>query len=323
MFELPASFGADELAAAMVLTSQPHTPTPHELSDALARLFPNGTAPSVADLVAGGLLSYTIDKQRLRVPPLLLGKVWRGFDLTSSVVARPSVAPPSVEATERDALREAVKIPGADSAVTFIEPDRLFSYFTGPITHTQPRAAITVQQLHAVITNPPNYLREQVSAARTEYETNGKSEKYTVLKTGLDYFTVGGIFTRRRDNALVVASGLLVLDFDQLNGQIGEAQAALLADTALAPALALLFTSPSGDGLKVVLAADPNYSRLTNYERLARYLAGHYGWGITLDMKTAEISRACFLSCDPTAWLAPHYRAASSVIEAPLPLSNS
>ena len=80
MVKLPAGFGADELAAAMVLTSQPHTPTPRELSDALTLLFPNGAAPSVADLVAGGLLTYTIDKQRLRVPPLLLGKVWRGFD---------------------------------------------------------------------------------------------------------------------------------------------------------------------------------------------------------------------------------------------------
>ena len=212
---------------------------------------------------------------------------------------------------------------GAASAASLVEPERLFSYFDGPITCTRPRAAITVRQLHAVITNPPVYLRERVVAARAEYEANGKCDKYKYLKTRLDYFTVGGVFTRRRDAAVVVASGLLVLDFDQLNGQIAEVRAALLADTVLAPALALLFTSPSGDGLKVVLTADPRHSRTTNYERLSQFLGARYGWGITLDLNTEELSRACFLSWDPTAWLAPGYLTASSGTELPLQASKS
>lgn len=312
MSKLPTSFGADELAAAMVLTSQPHTPTPSELSEALMLLFPNGAAPTVADLVANGLLSYTIDKQRLRVPPNLLGNTWRGFDSTSSVVARPSITPPSAETKASSIIDEAATVVSTDSTASLVGPERRFSYFTGPIYNTSPRESITVQQLHAMLLNPPQKLRERISAARTQYQKNGNSATYKVLKTKLDYFTVGGVFTRRADAALEVASGLLVVDLDHLNDHLEEARAALLADTVLAQSLALLFVSPSGNGLKVILAADPHYTRLTNYEYIASYLSRKYGWGMAYDDSTAEVSRACFLSYDPTAWLAPCYTAAPS-----------
>ena len=312
MSKLPTGFGADELAAAMVLTSQPHTPTQSELDDALLMLFPDGTAPTVADLVANGLLTYTIDKQRLRVPPALLSNTWQGFNSTNSVVARPNVTSPSAGPKASSIIGEAVKAVGSDSTASLVDPNRLFSYFTGPISNTSPRAAITVQQLHAVLLNPPQKLRERISAARTEYQTNGNVAAYKALKIKLDYFSVGGIFTRRADAALEVASGLLVVDLDHLNDQLEEARAALLADTVLAPSLALLFVSPSGNGLKVILAADPHHPRSTNYEFIASYLSRNYGWGMTYDDNTAEISRACFLSYDPTAWLAPCYTAAPS-----------
>lgn len=319
MFKSLPRLGADELAAAMVLTGHPHTPTPHELSAALALQFSNGTAPTIADLLAEGLLTYTIDRQRLRLPPSLSGKAWQGIGSTMSLMSKHGVTPSSIETAEKGIASEAKKVTDSVTADSFIEPDRLFSYFTGPITNTTPRASITVQQLHTVITNPPAYLRQRASAARVEYEANGQSTYYKELKSGLDYFTAGGVFTRRRDEALIKASGLLVLDFDHLNGCVEEARTALLADAVLAPAMALLFISPSGDGLKVVLAADSRHSRLTNYECLARYLVGRYGWGIKLDTKTADLSRACFLSYDPTAWLAPSCAAATSnVMEMPL-----
>lgn len=204
--------------------------------------------------------------------------------------------------------------PPTPAPTTGTEPERpappLFSYFTGPVTNTTPRAAITVGELHRVLTAPPHYLRERAHAARAEYEAHGKSIRYGELKTRLDYFSAGGIFTRRQDAALLVPSGLLTLDFDALGGRVAEARAQLLADAALAPALALVFVSPSGDGLKAVLAADPRHDRATNYQRLARHLTRRYGWGPTLDAKTADVSRACFLSYDPDAWLAPAYAGA-------------
>lgn len=194
---------------------------------------------------------------------------------------------------------------------------RLISYFVGPITQTAPRASITAAQLHAVIVNPPAYLRERACAARAEYAANGKSTHYKKLKCDLDYFTAGGTFTHRQDKSLITESGLLTLDFDELGGRVDEVRAALLADAAIAQALVLVFVSPSGDGLKAVLAADPHYSRVRNYACLARYLASRYSWGITLDRKTADISRACFLSHDPTAWLAPAYAVMPAGIGSP------
>ena len=161
--------------------------------------------------------------------------------------------------------------------------------------------------LHSVIVAPPRGLRERVCDARTEYQLNGKTPLYTKLKCRLDYFSSGGIFSQRADEAVLVESGLYTLDFDKLNGRVAEAREQLLTDAALGPALALVFVSPSGDGLKAVLAGDPRRSRVNNYERMARHLIRRYGWGPTLDSKTADISRACFMSHDPTAWLAPDY----------------
>lgn len=313
-----AFFGSDELAAAMMLTSHPTAPLPAELNEALSKLYPAGAAPTVADLLAGGWLVYSVDKRRLRLAPPAPSEYWQDSGASTRLVMRPNAtALPVVREPER--ITDYSTTWSADNALPGLlnEPSQLVSYFTGPITNTAPRASITLQQLHAVLTSPPAYLRRRAHAAQTEYEVHGKSSRYKRLKCDLDYFTAGGTFTYRRDDALLIASGLLVLDFDKLEGQVTEVRTALLTDAALAPALALMFTSPSGDGLKVVMAADPRFSRHTNYEYLARHLASRYGWGITLDRHTADISRACFLSYDPTAWLAPAYATASGIINMP------
>jgi hypothetical protein len=290
-----AYFGPDELACAQVLCGQ-LTPTPDELSRVLCELYPLGDGPTVGDVLAAGWLVPTVDGKRLREPPPAPTDLWArvGIPVISS-----------------DEKRQDIVLTTSGSAVEIIadsaSPTPLFSYFTGPISNTSPRAAITVAQLYEVVTKPPVNLRKRAEAARIEYETRGKSTLYKALKIRLDYFSVGGVFTHRADAALQIESGLLTLDFDKLGGRVAEARAQLLSDAALAPALALVFVSPSGDGLKAILAADPRYDRRTNYERLGRHLTRRYGWGPTLDASTAEVSRACFLSHDVDAWLSPAY----------------
>lgn len=271
------TFGDDDLSSILVVAGAA-TPTRARVEKAVAELYGDGAGPSVSDLLAGGWLVPTIDKQRLRLPPLTQTE-W---------TKRLRAGPPPARAGPR-----------ADVSA----PPR-FSYFEGPITKTTPRAAIMVTDLYKVIVSPPSSLRERARAARAEYEAHGSSERYRGLKKRLDYVSVGGTFTRREDAALVHPSGLLVLDFDGMGGGLAEARAALLSDPLLAPAIALLFVSPSGDGLKVVATLDPRHDRRENYRRIHRYLTHRYGWGPTLDMKTADVSRVCFLSHDPTAWLA-------------------
>lgn len=269
-------FGPEELNVVLALVSQP-TPSHEELAAALAELYPAPGGPTVEDILAKGWLIPSVDKKRLRLPP-----------------------PTQRELTER--LTQIPRMPPADKA----RP--LFSYYNGPITNTRPHTnALTLSELHRLITAPPLALQQQAEAALTEYTVNGKTARYKELKNGLDYFTVGGQFSRRADQAVLEESGLLVLDFDGLGEQLVEARNALLQDVALAPALGLLFVSPSGDGLKAVLAADPRHSRRTNYDKLNYYLSNKYGWGPTLDRSTADLSRACFMSHDPSAWLAPSY----------------
>lgn len=283
-------FGPDDLACVLGATGRA-TPTPLELAGVLTELYPAGTGPTVAGLLAGGWLVPTIDKQRLRLPPFLPAEMHQRYAL-------PAMPPPIVTQT-RDAVGSRAE------PQNIVRELQAFSYFNGPITNTTPRAAITVADLYQVIVAPPSSLRNRAAAAREEYKAHGKSTRYRESKNRLDYITVGGTFARREDTALVKASNLLVLDFDEMKGDVADARAALLADEALAPAIALLFVSPSGDGLKVVMAADMRYSRGENYRLLADYLTDHYGWGPTLDSRTADLSRACFLSHDPDAWLAP------------------
>ncbi|UOQ80490.1 BT4734/BF3469 family protein [Hymenobacter sp. 5414T-23] len=165
-----------------------------------------------------------------------------------------------------------------------------------------PYAAITPAQLFAVLTSPRHHARTEALRAAPV----GSPER-AELKKRLDYVTPAGTFTRRANDALAEPSGLLVLDFDHLP-DVGTARAALLADELLAPELVLLFTSPSGDGLKAFVRTDPTAAHLDNFRACAAYLAAHYApLGLCPDEAGKDLARACFVPYAPDAWLAPAY----------------
>lgn len=196
--------------------------------------------------------------------------------------------------------------PAAPALTINIEPERpappLFSYYRGGILATVPYAAITPAQLHTVLTSPRH--RAQTDALRA---APVGSPQRAELKKGLDYVTPAGTFARRANDALATPSGLLVLDFDHVP-DVAAARAAVLADALLAPELVLLFTSPSGDGLKVLVKTDATAAHLDNFRAYASYLTGHYGpLGLTPDEAGKDVARACFVPYAPDAWLAPAY----------------
>jgi len=177
-----------------------------------------------------------------------------------------------------------------------------FSYYRGGILATVPYAAITPAQLHTVLTSPRHRARTDALRAAPV-----GSPQRAELKKGLDYVTPAGTFARRANDALAEPSGLLVLDFDHVP-DVAAARAALLADALLAPELVLLFTSPSGDGLKALVRTDPTAAHLDNFRAYAGYLTGHYGpLGLTPDEAGKDVARACFVPYAPDAWLAPAY----------------
>ena len=106
---------------------------------------------------------------------------------------------------------------------------------------------------------------------------------------------------------MVSASGLIVIDFDKLT-DVAAARAALLADPKVGPAVVLLFTSPSGDGLKCLLPTDPKHSHRENFNTLCQYLTHKYAaLGLVPDDSGKDVSRACFLAHDADAYLNPIY----------------
>lgn len=254
-----------------------------EFATVLHRLHPSG--PTVDAVLAARML-LPCEGDRLREP------VWTNAELEARCYAM------------EDPFEGITVLPLPQS------PGPRVSSFDGPISNTKPRPApVTVADLYRIITDPPPRLKALSALVRTEYEAKGKSPRYNQLKKRLDYFTAGGIFLSRADKNVLLESGFLVLDLDEMKGGAAQARGQLLTDAVLRPSIVLLFVSPSGDGLKVVLVADPRYDRSTNYQRIDQHLRHCYSWGATMDDKTTDLSRACFVCYDPHAYLNPAFAA--------------
>ncbi|WP_426062038.1 BT4734/BF3469 family protein [Hymenobacter sp. B1770] len=285
-------FGADTLACALALTGKA-TPTAVALATALAEMYPAGTGPAVSDLLAAGWLVPTVDGRGLRQLPLTLAEQ---DERLAAVEELNTTGQPNAPA-QAEAVPELVEGPASP-------PAPRFSYYRGGIATTTPDAAITPAQLHTVLTSPRH--RPQTDALRAA--PVGSPER-AELKKGLDYVTPAGTFTRRANTGLERSSGLLVLDFDHVP-DLSAARAALLTDELLGPELVLLFTSPSGDGLKAFVRTDPTAAHLDTFRACADYLAAHYAaLGLVPDEAGKDVARACFVPYAPDAWLAPAYAA--------------
>lgn len=173
--------------------------------------------------------------------------------------------------------------------------DALFSYYKSPIKNLQPYAEIGLRDLHSVIVDP-KYFGRQTDHLRALDAPSKKAAKASTL----DYVTFGGTFHRRDAHALKEASGLMCLDLDHLHN-LAAKKRKLIADTFLNALL--VFTSPSGDGLKVVIKNpfnSGNYSQ--DYKRVSEYVFRRFALQVD---KTSNIAWACFICHDPEAWITP------------------
>lgn len=134
-----------------------------------------------------------------------------------------------------------------------------------------------------------------VEAIRCEAD----KEKRNELKKKLPAITFAGIFTKRNSESLAEYSGIVCHDIDGLEPDSLQAtRAQLIAD----PYVFSLFTSPSGNGLKVLFLSDHlHLSHLDVWEATARYLADKYS--IAVDPSTKDICRLCFVSIDSDLYL--------------------
>ena len=173
----------------------------------------------------------------------------------------------------------------------------LFSFFPAPIKNTIPVLKMTLADAYEYITGPTAVSRTHELRSKTDIKEarKFKSEKF-------DYCTFSGLFSKRSDQALVQHSGLLCLDFDHLTN-LEEVRQWLLNDDYLETQL--LFTSPSGNGLKWIVEIDlTKASHLDYFLGIQNYLKLTYN--LEIDPSGKDICRACFLPHDPNCYINPN-----------------
>jgi VirE N-terminal domain. len=171
-----------------------------------------------------------------------------------------------------------------------------FSFFPKPIKNTIPSARFTLADAYRYITGP--MARQATQELRLQPTVK---DARTFKAANFDYVTFSGLFSKRSESALITHSGLLCLDFDHLEN-LEEVRQQLLNDEYLETQL--LFTSPSGNGLKWIIEIDLSQaSHLDYFLGIQNYLMHEYN--LHVDPSGKDICRACFLPHDPNCYINP------------------
>ncbi|UFK97701.1 BT4734/BF3469 family protein [Kaistella faecalis] len=172
------------------------------------------------------------------------------------------------------------------------------SYFRNPVKNTVPLKDISLLEVY-------NKIRSVEFKPQTEFlRALGDREEARKYKAeNFHYVTFSGAFSRRSNTDLKQHSGLLCIDFDHLES-LEEFRKKLLEDEYFDTEL--LFISPSGDGLKWIIAIDLQKATHQEWFRaLSNYLKKTYG--VETDQSGKDVSRACFLPHDSGAYINPKY----------------
>ncbi len=162
--------------------------------------------------------------------------------------------------------------------------------------------ALSLERMYLGLTQPKGNLIDLLQQLRSlkTIDING----YRKAKTQLPY-VVGGNFRpalRRKEN--FVFTEHFIIDIDHLSSKQltpNEIKYLLKDDNRVA----ILFTSPGNDGVKVIFNLkdrihDAGYYSAF-YKIFAAKFAVQYGLQGTVDLVTCDVSRCCFMSYDPDA----------------------
>lgn len=169
-----------------------------------------------------------------------------------------------------------------------------------------PLQKVTVERIFLGIAEPKESLRKQVERLRMVRAMDGK--QYARLKKQLPYFVCGNFHPpyRRKENFAAIECFIVDLDhFEEAGRDRREVAEKLKKDGRLM----LQFTSPGGDGLKLLFMLaekcfDPGLYAYF-YKSFLQSLAREYGLEKVIDWRTHDVTRACFLSIDPEAYYNP------------------
>lgn len=175
----------------------------------------------------------------------------------------------------------------------------LFSFFQPPVTNTIPAKTISLAECFEMIRLPYPY------SDRTKHLRSLLApEEIKRYKTQhLAFVCFSGIFSRRSEKSLITHSGLITIDLDHIP-EPEKLKCDLYYDFELD--LAMIFTSPSGQGLKLIVTVDLSQGNHNEYfASISSYLLKQYH--LHADPSGKDVSRACFLCHDPQILLNPEY----------------
>lgn len=165
---------------------------------------------------------------------------------------------------------------------------------------------VSVEQVFEAIRNPKPEISDKINQLRTIQSI--APEQYRKLKVHLPYIVVAQFSPPTRLTAHFAATNGLILDFDHLE-LYGKDLDALKTELSKDLRVTLVFVSPGGNGLKVLIELEqPCYDSAKFslfYKVFAEKFARQYGMENYVDKATSDVTRACFMSADPLAYYNP------------------
>ena len=169
------------------------------------------------------------------------------------------------------------------------------SYYLNGITTTQPYKAIALTDVvRAIQCEKSRKLTETLRSIANEEEAS------RFKRTHFDYVTFSGTFHTRKCSELIGYSGYMVIDVDDVDPV--EVKTKLLSQKYFD--IALMFTSPSGNGVKVVVASTTPEEHKRVFRMYQRCFDKQLG--VVVDNSGSDIARACFIAYDEEVYFNPH-----------------
>lgn len=177
-------------------------------------------------------------------------------------------------------------------------------------TNTTPRRSVSIFEVYQTIIGEGqgNRLRSLTENLRSISDPDPKREKDLKRDFKRDNFpavSFGGEFSERRNDKLLRSSNLACLDFDHIGTreQVEEVKQRISQETELDPVL--LFISPSGDGLKVVVNIRQEIRNDSDFKGVFKSLRRFCQERLNLNPDEArkDISGLCYLPFDGDAIL--------------------
>lgn len=165
---------------------------------------------------------------------------------------------------------------------------------------------VAVEQLCKAIKNEDGEVAKLQN--RLRYIKSIDTVQYRKMKTGLPYIVCAHFQPRVRRKENFVYTTRFLLDIDHLyqhHIDLETCKRKLMNDAQVE----LLYTSPGGDGLKVLFQLQDKISDAGYYAVFYKIFCQHFAQkhqlGAAIDGKTHDVSRCCFVSFDPGVYHNP------------------